>query len=298
MLSAPHYPESRPLELVDKPLLDPLFARMQPQISEYTFAGLYLFRHAHAYRLSRLADALILFGKGYAGEDYFLPPIGGNIPAALTMLFSTGHELYGADDLFREKFLRSPELEVVADRDSFDYLYLRRELAELPGNRFHKKKNRINYFTNRHSFAVAAYGPEHRQSCLELLDEWQRVRGEIESPALLPELAATREGLQLAEFLGLAGVVITVDGVPQAFALGERLNDETSVCHFEKAHPLMEGLSQLINREFSRLLFTDCTYVNREQDLGEPGLREAKLSYHPLALVSKYRARMRAQLYP
>jgi len=53
----------------------------------------------------------------------------------------------------------------------------------------------------------------------------------------------------------------------------------------------MEGLSQLINREFSRMLFDDCRYINREQDLGEPGLRNAKLSYHPVELVKKFRIR-------
>jgi len=53
----------------------------------------------------------------------------------------------------------------------------------------------------------------------------------------------------------------------------------------------MEGLSQLVNREFARLLFTECRYVNREQDLGEPGLRNSKLSYHPVELVKKFRVR-------
>jgi hypothetical protein len=79
--------------------------------------------------------------------------------------------------------------------------------------------------------------------------------------------------------------------VVRAFAIGERLNGDTAVCHFEKADHFMEGLSQLVNREFCRLLFSDCTYVNREQDLGEPGLRNAKLSYHPVELVKKYRMR-------
>jgi len=84
---------------------------------------------------------------------------------------------------------------------------------------------------------------------------------------------------------------VTVAGVVRAFALGERLNRETAVCHFEKADHFMEGLSQLVNREFSRLLFADCRFVNREQDLGEPGLRSAKLSYHPVELVKKFRVR-------
>jgi hypothetical protein len=77
----------------------------------------------------------------------------------------------------------------------------------------------------------------------------------------------------------------------KGFAIGERLNRDTAVCHFEKTDPFMEGLAQLVNREFAARFFTDCTYINREQDLGEPGLRSAKLSYHPVELVRKYRAR-------
>lgn len=291
----PHYPDTRELELGDKPFFDALFARMQPRISEYCFAGLFLFRVAHAYRLTRVADSIVIFGRGYAGESYFLPPIGGNVPAVLTELFAAGCELYGADDPFREVYLVGPGLEVVADRNSFDYLYLRRDLAELPGNRYHKKRNRISYFASRHTFEVAAYGEAYQQGCLALLDEWERVHGGLESPSLPHEVAATREALRFAGRLGLAGVVVAVEGVPRAFALGERLSTDTSVCHFEKADPFMEGLSQVANREFSRLLFTDCTYVNREQDLGEQGLREAKLSYHPHALIRKYRARLQPE---
>jgi len=73
-----------------------------------------------------------------------------------------------------------------------------------------------------------------------------------------------------------------------AFSLGERLNRDTAVCHFEKADPFTEGLYQLVNREFARLLFQECRYINREQDLGDVGLRSAKLSYHPVELVKKY----------
>jgi hypothetical protein len=124
-----------------------------------------------------------------------------------------------------------------------------------------------------------------------LLNEWRRVRDAAGSTSLDPETAAAAEALELAGVLGLEGLVITVEGRVGAFALGERLNLETAVCHFEKADPFMEGISQLVDREFCRRLFTDCTYVNREQDLGEPGLRSAKLSYHPVELVRKFRLR-------
>lgn len=286
----PDFPLSRILELSDKQQLDTIFEALQPLVSEFTFAGLYLFRDPHEYRLTRVGDAVVVLGKGYDGEPYFLPPFSGNISNALSVLFGMGLTLYGADERFADSFLSDAGLALTEDRDSFDYLYLRNELAELPGNRFHKKKNRVNYFSARHSFNVEIFGAPHIQGCIDLLTEWQRIRVGEGDGSGAAEADSTREALQLACQLGLEGVVVLVEGSVKGFALGERLNRQTSVCHFEKADPFMEGLSQLLDREFNRLLFTDCAYVNREQDLGEPGLRAAKLSYHPVELVKKIRA--------
>lgn len=284
------FPSSRPLDLCDRPLLNRIFADLQPRISELTFAGLYLFRIAHDYRLTMAGDAIVVLGKGYDGRGYFLPPLSGDVSGALSALLDARLSLYGADEQFAFRYLAGEGIRLIEDRDSFDYLYLRNDLAELPGNSFHKKKNRVNYFTSRHDHTVDLFGERHRDGCLELLEEWRRVRGGNESESLKLEAEATAEGVELASHLGLEGVVITVSGVVKAFALGERLNRDTSVCHFEKADPFMEGIAQLVDREFNRLLFADCIWVNREQDLGEPGLRSAKLSYHPVELVRKFRA--------
>jgi len=287
----PRHPESRPLSIEDKPLLDGIFARLQPRISEFTFASLYLFRTAHAYRLSMVEEALVLFGRGYGGGHYFLPPLTGNVENALNRLLDEGLTLYGTDEGFVNRYLLDKRVEIVEDRDCFDYLYLRRDLAELPGNRFHKKKNRINYFVSRHQYSIDIYGERHLQGCLDLLAEWLRVRGEIESSSIVFEADAAAEALHMAVPLGLEGLVALVEGEVKAFVLGERLTREISVCHFEKADPFLDGIYQLIDREFNRLLFIDCTYVNREQDLGEMNLRETKLSYHPLELVKKFLVR-------
>jgi len=34
-------------------------------------------------------------------------------------------------------------------------------------------------------------------------------------------------------------------------------------------------------------------WVNREQDLGDPGLRQAKMSYHPKRLLEKFKVTTR-----
>jgi hypothetical protein len=284
----PPYPASRPLALADKTLLDHLCAELQPRISELTFAGLYLFRKAHHYQLTALEDSVVVLGRGYDGADYFLPPLGGDVAAALKIMFADAWRLYGADEQFAAGYLAESPVHISELRDSADYLYLREELATLPGSRFHKKKNRINYFTSRHDHTVSLFCGEHLTGCLNLLDRLvQNSRDDVGSSLRL-EMEATYEAVQQAEILGLYGVVVTINNRVAAFALGERLNRETAVCHFEKADPFTEGLYQLVNREFARLLFQECKWLNREQDLGDTGLRSAKLSYHPVELAKKY----------
>jgi hypothetical protein len=291
MAEIPPYPQSRPLIFADKERLDRLFAQLQPRISELTFAGLYLFRHAHTYRLTLVNDALVILGRNYAGTPFFFPPLGGDIATALDRLFADQLPLYGADESFVASYLTGRPCEVVADRDSADYLYRREDLATLQGKRYHKKKNRLNVFIKHYPYVVAPYGPEYRDGCRALLAAWREERMlEGENLSLEREAQATAEALEYAAELGLAGLVVLVEGGVKGFVLGERLNQETSVCHFEKADPQMEGLSQLLDREFNRLLFTDCTYVNREQDLGDEGLRMAKSTYHPIELIAKYLA--------
>jgi hypothetical protein len=288
-MEIPVWPVSRPLHIGDKQLFDGLFDHLQPRVSEMTFTGLYLFRTAHEYRISSLGDSVVVQGRGYDGGRYCLQPLGGDISAASGQLLGGGLELYGVEDGFTARFLKGLDFQVFEERDSFDYLYLRDELATLPGNRFHKKKNRISYFAARHDHEVHLFSGQHLCGCLQLLDEWGRVAEVEGNRSFGLEMDATVEALTRAEQLGLNGVVVTVGGDVRAFAMGERLNCDTAVCHFEKADHFMEGLSQVVNREFARLLFTDCRYVNREQDLGEPGLRNAKLSYHPVELVKKFR---------
>ena len=291
-MEIPRYPASRGLLLEDKPLLDRLFLELQPRVSELSFANLYLFRVVHHYRLTQVGDALVALARGWDGSSYFLPPFSGDFGAAARELLAAGLTLYGADDAFLARFLAAEAgLEVVTDRDNVDYLHLREELAQLNGKSYHKKKNRVNYFLVRHRYQVETYGPQHLEGALAVLGEWRRVRQAIGPSSLEGEVEGAAEGLRLSGELGLSGVVVLVEGEVKGFALGERLNKSTSVCHFEKADLFMEGLYQLLDREFCRLLFTECRYVNREQDLGELSLRQAKLSYHPVELVRKYRVR-------
>jgi hypothetical protein len=106
--------------------------------------------------------------------------------------------------------------------------------------------------------------------------------------SLLGEERAIYEALQNMNALDFKGGVIQINEKVEAFALGEQLNPRTAVIHIEKANPAFDGLYQLINQEFCFHEWKEIPYINREQDLGEEGLRQAKLSYHPHHLVNKY----------
>jgi hypothetical protein len=102
------------------------------------------------------------------------------------------------------------------------------------------------------------------------------------------EDSALKEALDNMDQLGFFGGVALIDGKIQALTLGERLSKDTAVVHFEKANPSIRGLYQFINQEFCRNVLRGFEFVNREQDVGEPGLRRAKEGYHPHHFVEKH----------
>ncbi|MGD9333090.1 MAG: phosphatidylglycerol lysyltransferase domain-containing protein, partial [Desulfobacterales bacterium] len=95
-------------------------------------------------------------------------------------------------------------------------------------------------------------------------------------------------------FPELLGGAIVVDDMIVAYTIAEPLDGDTVVIHFEKGCPAHKGIYQAINQMFLESLEGRFRYVNREQDLGDEGLRKAKMSYHPVKFNQKYRIALRA----
>jgi len=123
---------------------------------------------------------------------------------------------------------------------------------------------------------------------LEVAEKWCKIRRCEDDMNLLSESEVVRESLVHFPVLKIDGGVILIDGKVEAFTLGELLNDQTAVVHIEKANPENPGLYAMINQQFCENRWRDLLYINREQDLGEPGLRKAKLSYYPDHFVESF----------
>ena len=120
---------------------------------------------------------------------------------------------------------------------------------------------------------------------LSILEQW---REEHDS---LGDYYAAREALEKGEELQLCGGIYYADGQPAAYTLGEELACGSSfVIHFEKALNRYKGLYQFVNQAFASIIGDNYATINREQDLGQEGLRHAKLSYRPVGFVEKFLA--------
>lgn len=188
---------------------------------------------------------------------------------------------------------KSEGFEVALDRDHSDYVYRSEDLIHLRGRKYHRKRNHIKQFKEKYIYEYHSLTPDRIPDCLRLQAEWCDLRQCEVIPGLYNESVAIQEALKHFETLGIKGGVILIDGKVEAFTLGEPLNPDTVVIHIEKANPAFEGLYPTIHQAFLEHHWSDYPYVNREQDLGEEGLRKAKESYFPNHMVHKYAITLR-----
>jgi hypothetical protein len=260
-----------------------LFQRLPEGISELTFANLFLFRQRHRYTFALAGGVHVVLGED-DGSPFFLLPFGLPEPPLLEVLFREHHMMKCVSKHQAER-LRTLGYQVIEDRDNFDYLYRREDLATLSGRHYHKKRNLIKAFTSAHPYAAHPLRQEFRDDALQVLENW-RIEATTDG-----DYVAAREALERMEELQLCGGLYTVAERPVAYVLGEELACGTSfVIHFEKAIAGYKGLYQFINQSFAAILPETYHSINREQDLGEPGLRQAKLSYNPEGFVEKFKA--------
>ncbi len=279
----PVYPATAELHLDLRPLLHPLLQPLTLGISEFTFANLYLFRHRHHYRLTVLEDGVLAVLGRERERPFFLLPLGLPAPEVLARLFAD-QEVLKCASTDQAGQLTTMGYRAIEDRDNFDYLYRRQDLAELGGRSYHKKRNLVKAFVSAHEYEARPLKEEFRGEALAVLDAWM---AGAEQPG---DYEAAREALEQMEPLQLCGGIYSVAGRPAAYVLGEELAGGTSfVIHFEKAAPGYKGLYQFINQSFAAILPEDYETINREQDLGDMGLRQAKLSYRPTGFVKKFR---------
>ena len=298
----PEFPATRPITLDDRAEIATRLAAYGPDTSDLNFTNVYIWKPKYGFQVSRLGEALCIFALRADAEDSFLlPPLGGDadtVRECLALMERLGHDpkLAHASQADLDRLaLPENEFEIVGDRDNSDYVYSVRDLIDLTGNLYHKKKNHIAQFMAKYQHEYRRITPDLVPACLELQDRWCDEKHCDLVSSLMAEHRAIHDVLGNLEILDVTGGAILIDGRVEAFSIGEMLNADTVVIHFEKANGDFHGLYQVINQQFLEHEWSEVPFVNREQDLGIPGLRQAKESYGPVRLVDKYVVRGRSQ---
>lgn len=194
-------------------------------------------------------------------------------------------------DLIEQRFPNT--FDIKPNRDFADYIYTREKLVNLSGKKLQSKRNHINKFKSLYpNYEYRALTPDLIPQCLALEKQWRKVsKDDTDETDLDEELSEELRSMTRAfnrwDRLGLIGGTIWVDNKLVAFTFGCPISQTTFDVCVEKADVNYEGAFTIINQEFAKHLPEKYFYINREEDMGDEGLRRAKESYKPDILLEK-----------
>lgn len=291
------------LELTQRAHLSEFLALNMQPLSGYTFATLVTWDSFFQYGWSFAEPGTMLISclLGPDRRRHLMQPLGVFSDPVQKALLRAARALNYPLKLVgvSEEFLARAagfvsNFDVFDDPAAANYIYLTDNLSRLPGRKYAKKRNLISQAQALHSWTAEPLGEANIDACFEVL---QRIRDEEEpvmDANLKLEIEALDRTLRLWHDLGQQGILLRVAGEPAAFSIFEPINSSTVAVHFERALRRYKGLYQVINCEAARVIEAQgFEFINREEDLGSPGLRDAKKSYAPVRLIPAFELTLR-----
>ncbi len=299
------------VRLEDRELLQEYFMGYRYCTSGLSFSSLYMWRDINDFTWEIIGDYLCIVGMSHLElEDGIILPFmempltktGYYEPEKLRYsILKAKEKIEEAGYPFSLRLVPFPlteelekafpgELKIVDDRPNFDYLYEKNDLIELKGRSLHKKKNHMNYFLKNYEYEYREMTSDMADDAMEFIAEFNAKKNipPHEMELLKMEERAMKDVFENIEAAKYTAGAIYMNGKIEALSVGGIINSNTMGVHIEKANTDYRGLYQIINMEFCKHLPKSIKYVNREEDMGLPGLRKAKLSYKPIKLVEKY----------
>ncbi len=181
-----------------------------------------------------------------------------------------------------------PKLIFEPFRDVFDYVYLVEDLSNLSGTKYSKIRNRLNQFKKNFSYSIEKISEKNLSEVRDFLKRWCLWK-DCDSDTLLEnEKRAILYSMDHFVELDLSGIAMRIKDKIEAISVFEKMTPDMAVVHYEKGSPDYDGIYKAINQETAKILQNDFKFVNRESDMNIPGLRKAKMSYHPHHMVEVF----------
>ena len=283
------------------------FLRKHPQqLCGYTHATLEAWKAFVSYDqgLAAPETMLIAYRPVFENPPILLQPVGIFSPDFQNHIFREAETLdyplkiFGVNSGFLE---RHPgfvaRFSVRDERNYANYVYRAEDLAKLYGRKYSKKRNLISQARSQYSWETIPLAEDSADKCFAVLESIKNEENPVMEGMSERELSALETTLRNFRRLQQQGLLITVDGRPVAFSIFEAINSTTATVHFERALRSYKGLYQVINQETARVIEAQgFEFINREEDVGDEGLRAAKLSYHPCELTTAWELTLKETL--
>lgn len=293
--------EYKKISLEDKALFDSYLNKDFFYLSDVSFGNLYIWHNAREISFAIINASLVIRTCYEGAKPFYFFPIGGNEVNKIECIEEMIKDCEQKGEILEFHSLEQKSVEILnkyfqdkfsitPNRDRSDYVYNIKELIELSGRKYHKKKNHLNQFLQTYpDFEYQSIDSSNKHRVLDVWKKWFFAQGEV-SDGLKSENIGIIDALNHYESLGLKGGFVSVEDNIIAFSFGEVINSEMAVIHIEKADFNYHGAYQIINQQLLLNEFSSYLYANREEDLGIEGLRRAKMSYNPVFLVEKFEA--------
>ncbi len=300
-----------PITPSDYPSLKPFFEGQSYRLCSYSLSSIIVWNNDVYHPCGAVDDGSLIICADFATHkerNHLLLPISPGreyTPEELAEISRgagcTRYWFVPGDYIERHHGNRLEELFRVERQEEYDdYVYRTEDLATLAGRNYSKKRNLIKQFEREYpegpgNVSMKHISPEDIPRCLEFLDRWCEERGgDVDRDEdLACEWHATRNALKNLEALEFRSLMLSINGEIEAFALASQLTDAMSALHFQKASAQIKGLYQFFDRECARRLFPELEFINKESDMGIPGLAHVKKSYCPEVMIPSYKLILR-----
>jgi hypothetical protein len=271
------------------------------QSSDYSFPILWSWAVDYGYQTAIERETGLFWVRQTKPDIYNLAPIGDwhrdTWEQLITERFGKKSEFWLVPErlleIWKEQF--GDKLEAEDERGSWEYLYNINDLAALAGNKYMRKRNRVNQFMRRYDSVYKPITPDVIPEVMRFQEAWCQANDCSGTSGLLHEHHGILRILKhWGEIPHLRGGLLEVNGNIVAYTIGE-ISSKSLIVHFEKASLEYGAAYQAINKEFLVHILEEkpgLSVVNREEDMNDPGLREAKLSYLPSGFVKKYHVKI------
>lgn len=295
----------RPIGCEDMPLINSLLQGVYSRTCDYSIGGVMMWVDFFGYEFCVERGTLFIKGRteNNLSETAFMLPIGA-LPTqeavdmildycldnGLTPVFSAVPE-----DRIDVLLAALPQATVEPLDDWSDYIYDIKALASFSGKHLSKKRNHFNQFVNANpGWRLESISRTNLSDAIGFFDALAAGDADV-SEMCSYERRMCRQVLERYADYPFEGALLRCSGGRvAALAVGEVVGD-TLFEHIEKMDHSIEGAGAAICKLFSEyMLFRHpaLRFVNREEDCGDLGLRNAKMQYHPTALLRKYNVRV------